>query len=652
MARRGGTWYNNAMLRRVAGFSVAEICFFLLSLIYLLAEFRFNVVLLDAAGSATVDDLELERAADFGRLVSGFGFTLLALGLFTTARFRLTRARERIVFAVFAALCLAPFIFFPPAEHEFLFIIPVVFGLFVMIVSRGRFAFHTILAVVLMAWPAMYAGQKSMIEHLVVEPTSWQERAHARNALLLKAGLENCIVEVDDQWLCKGDKSTAEIRAIRAMITALWMHNPDAITASLTAQRDTIIERSAQKDEATLIKAYQAYKKDVEDRRSKVVDEMVAQLYEPYLEASKIYQQTQDPQKLRLQVTTIWREMEAETDIVWDQYRHAQRQYQQTVGRISNNVLRREGLAFETVDEFCASRNCPGRGIADKAALRLTDEAETQFIRKTGFPPNVADKRELFSYPRARDRFEDVFNKRLGEKFKLPGAVLPENWVYEESYMKALLESLLRNQAALQWQQKFGENVAPGLPMAEFFTRMSIPPVPAMDKLVMSPDAFAEKYTLPQLRRQMHSSAERMEKEAPLYANGESLENEGRGYIRAVYIPAIALLLSLLIVSLTLLRGLNAGLRHGLQAAGQNGNRWLAHRGLNGQRRMRRATMAVIAGVFFLGPFLLSNSYTQSPTYHVYVAQARAENTVTATLLDWAIHVQPVIYTLVQPFME
>lgn len=641
------------MGRRFAGFSLNEIAFFILSLIYLAAEFRFNVVLLDAAGSTHVDPQALERAADFGRMVSGFGFTLLSLGLFTAARFRLLHRRERVLFGFFAALCLSPFIFFPPAEHEFLFVVPVVFGIFLMAVSRGRFPFHTVLAIILMAWPAMYAGQKSIIEHLVVEPTTWQERAHARNALMLKAGLENCIVEVEDQWLCKGDKSTAEIRAIRAMITALWMHNPDAITKTMAAQRDRIIERSVQQGSDKAIQsAYDSYTKEVLERRNKVVDEMISNIYQPYVEASKRYLETQDPQKLASKTVEIWRKMEAETDLIWDQYRHAQQQYQKTVGRFGDTMLTREGLAFEKMDEFCATRNCPGRGMADRATLRLIDEAETQFIRKTGFPPNVASKADLLTYPQARDRFEATVNQQLAKELQLPDARLPANWVYEERYMKAVVENLLRTEAAAQWQLKFGPDVPPGLSMEAFFTRMEIPPVPGLESLVMSRDNFSEKYTLPQLRDQMRGTVERMEQEAPLYANGAALQADGQAYIRAVYIPAIALLLSLLIVALTFMRGLNAALRHGLQAAGSHGFVWLQRRGIKGQNKMRLMVMGTVAAVCMMGPFVLSNSYTQSPTYAVYVAQAREQNMVTATLLDWAIHVQPLIYSLVRPFSD
>lgn len=639
------------MERRFHAISPLDLLFFALSCIYLVAEFRFNINLLDVAGSASVDSAAIHAVADFGRTVSGFGFTLLALGLFARARFRLTHRREKIVFGVFALACVLPFLLFPPQEHELLFFMPVAFGLFLMAVSRGRFAFHTILAIVLMAWPSMFAAQKSMVEHLVVEPTTWQERQHARDVLLLKAGLEKCLVEVEGQWLCKGDKSTAEVRAVRAMIAALWMHNSEAVIKALEPQRDRIIDKTArQSGDGAMAMAYKTYVDTIKSERDKMVDELIDKFYSPYERASKAYMTAKNPQKLAADVDKVWREMERETDIGWSEYLDAQRQYRQTVGQAADTMLSRQGLVFQKLDEFCATRNCP-RGNVDRATLRLTDEAETQFIRKTGFPPNVTSKAELMTYPRARDSFEQKTNQRLAELTGFADAALPANWVYDEAYIKAVLTEMFKNRVFSEWRKTFGDLPA-GLPVDQFFVRMKVPPVPALEQLVMSETAFAESYTLPKLRDKMRGAADQLQREAPLYANGEMLENKGKDYIRAVYIPAIALLISLLIVTLTVMRGINAVVRLCMQAMGDGGVTWLRRQGLSGQRRLRHALMAALFAVIAIGPFALTNSYTQSPVYQAYVIEAQRENIVTATLLDWAIHVQPIVYGVVTPFLK
>lgn len=150
----------------------------------------------------------------------------------------------------------------------------------------------------------------------------------------------------------------------------------------------------------------------------------------------------------------------------------------------------------------------------------------------------------------------------------------------------------------------------------------------------------------------MRGAVDQLAREAPLYANGEMLDSKGKDYIRAVYIPAIALLISLLIVTLTIMRGINAVLRLAMQALGDGGVMWLRHQGLSGQRRFRHALMAALFAVIAIGPFMLTNSYTQSPVYQAYVIEAQRENIVTATLLDWAIHVQPIVYGAVTPFLK
>lgn len=639
------------MFRRFAAFSIADVLFFVLSLCYLVAEFRFNVTLLDVAGSAIVDPLAIEQVADFGRMVSASGFTLLALGLFANAGFRATHLRHRLRYAALAVVCLIPFVFFPPEKQEMLFIGPVLFGIFTMVISRGRWVFHTVLAVILTAWPAMYAGQKSMIEHLVVEPTTWQERQQARNLLLLKSGLEDCVVELQGRWLCQGDKSTAEIRAVRAMIAAMWMHRPEEIIAALEKQRDRIIENTvAQKGQSRAADAYARYLEVASDEREKVVGQMMGKYYAPYEKASQSYAAAKDPARLNAEIDRIWAEMEKHTEAGWQTYLEAQSRYRSTVGRVSDTMLNPDNLVFQKLNEFCATRNCP-QTRGEKGTLRLVDEAETQFIRKTGLPPNLTEKAEMMAYPRARDAFEHEVNERLLRETGVVGLVLPKDWVYEEKYMKGTLAHMFQTQVVREWQAKF-KNVPPGLSPEAFFERMKIPAMPDMKTLVMDQTAFTQKYILPAVRKKVTEEIAQMQKEAPLYANGQMLESKGRDYVRAVYLPAIALLLSLLIVILTVLRGINAAMRLGFEAAAQHRKKsWLAQEGPRGRRHLRHTIVAMLLFVLALGPYLVPNDYTQTRVYEVYLLGARQQNIVTATLLDWAIHMQPVVYAFVRPFM-
>lgn len=637
------------MHRRIATLALSDIIFFLLSLVYLAAEFRFNVTLLDVAGSPVADSQAVHAVADFGRMVSASGFTLLSLGLFSAAGFRLVHLRQRLRYAGLAIVCLIPFVFFPPAAQEYLFVVPVLFGIFLMFVCRGRFPFHVILSIVLTAWPAMYAGQKAVIEHLVVNPSTWQEREYARNLLLLKSGLEDCIVELQGKWLCQGDKSTAEIRAVRAMIAALWMHRPAEIIAALESQRDAIVQKMVERTSGEKTgAAYKKYIEAAEAKRREIFDELITKFYTPYERASQAYARAQDPKSLQADIDRIWQEMDKDTDDAWTQYRGAQEQYQNTVGRFSDTMLDRDNLAFQKLDEFCASHNCPRLGgRADSASLRLIDEAETQFIRKTGFPPNLADKADMMTYPRARDAFEAKVNEKLVRETGIASMKLPPNWVYDERYMKALLTQMFQTKVAAEWKARF-KDLPPGLPPAEFFTRMNIPPLPDIKSVVMSEQDFNKTFTVPAVRKKVDDAVAQMKREAPLYANGQILEDKGKDYVRAVYLPAIALLLSLMIVTLTIVRGFNGALRLGMNYAAER-NAWLAGRGSHGQRHIRHAIVGLaLLGVAF-GPYAVPNDYTESKVYQVYLYGARQENMLTATLLDWAIHMQPVVYGLVKP---
>ncbi len=635
------------MKRGLLPFNIIDIGFFLCSLIYLAAEFRFNLRLLDVAGSAKADAGAIEQVADFGRAVSGFGFTLLVLGLFAREGFRLSSKRARWIFGVFTAVCLLPFIIFPPQAAGILFVAPILFGLFIIWVSRGRWVFHTVLGIALMGWPAMYEGQKILVENLVVEPTSWQERQHARNVMMLRAGLEDCLVEVQGLWLCQGDKTTPEMRAIRAMITALWMHNPAAIIAALEPQKDRIIDNTVRKGIAFDPKgAYEKYKQLMADEREKMATEMKTKYYQPYVEASENYQAALSPEKVKAEVDRLWKDIEAQTDRAWNQYLQAAQRYRDYHAKLSDQVLARNNVALRKLDEYCATRNCP-RGNVDRMALRIKDEAETAFIRETGFPPYVASKQEFMTYPRARQEFEQAFAERMVSMPAGMAIILPSDWFYDERYFRFLLTEKMQQQAKAVWQKNFGGKLKPGLDEKGFYAAMKIPPLPPLEEILMSEEDFTKGYSIPQSRAKIKAYIEEMEKEAEQYGNDGELAEKGRQYVRSVYVPAIALILSLLIVTLTMLRGVNAALVWGIGHLARQ-IKWKSKISLS---HLRYAVIGGLLVVLAVGPFALPNSYTDSRVYEVYVAEARAHNPLTATLIDWSIHMQPVVYAVMKPFI-
>lgn len=625
------------MKNRLASLSLTEIVFFLLSLCYLVAEFVFNVTLLDVAGSVRAEPRDIERVADFGRTVSACGFTLLVLGFFARYRFRLDKPYLLGGFYAFAALCLLPF-FLSHSAMDIMYAAPVLFGVFLMTVSRGRFPFHSILALTLVAGPAMYSGQRILIESLIIHPTTWEQRADARNLLLLRSGLEDCIVELEGLWLCEGDKASAEVRAVRAMITALWMHSPVPVVQSLAPAKQRIMENALLKGSwFNPREQYKKYVAVVENKRGDLEKQILDEYYAPYKKASDAYEAALAPEKSEKEIIRIWEDMERRTNAAWDEYQRAARVYRQQLYTLDNTVLSRMAPAFERMDEFCGSRNCP-RGNADRAALRLQDEVETRFIRETGLPPDVRTKEDFMLYPRVREEFEAQFTKKFKERTGISGAALPPDWQYDEAYMKSFLRGTMQQKIVLEWKRKFG-SLKPGLTAQELFDYYQLPPLPDLDKIVMSEADFTQKQALPRGREMVAEVYRSMLAEGPLYGNGESMEHKGKDYIRAVYVPSIALLLSLVIVLVTLVRGVNGGLKLALRGRKSVGK--------YSPRQVRLAAVAGFVALIFALPYAVPNSFTSSPVYKGYVAQARAQNMLTAGLLDWAIHMQPVIYSAV-----
>jgi hypothetical protein len=131
------------------------------------------------------------------------------------------------------------------------------------------------------------------------------------------------------------------------------------------------------------------------------------------------------------------------------------------------------------------------------------------------------------------------------------------------------------------------------------------------------------------------AALEKIRSEAPLYENGKELSKQGKDYVRVLYIPAIALCLSLMIVVSTIGRNLvNAACRI------------IEKRRLAKSRpeAVRPLCWAVFLVLIFILPYLWPNPYTAGAAYRKYYHLARQGAPVSARLLDWIVHMQPVIY--------
>ena len=657
----------------------------MLSLLYLGAELIFNRQLLDISSSVRSDPLQVEHIQFFGRMASGLGFTLLTMGIFQQFGFRIVSRKQWFIFSLVAFLCLMPFVLtFGQAiflmiagdrqEDDVLYtegmvwaFIPFV-GLYLVLAFKGKKPLAVVIGLMILAWPAMFYGQKLAVERFIISPTTTEDRLNAHYVLLLRSGIEDCIVLLEGTPFCD-EKETFDIekRSTRAVLGSLFMLNTKAVFKGLSFSRDQIIDSIAAQDMWFSSKEYyQHYLQQVADKRQQYEQFLDEKYYQPYRQASDLYiksynnaanlyiQPSQDIQ-LKKMAEDAAAQVEQETEKGWQQYRSAAAGY----NRLSAGNISQVGQGLYA--DFCkghsaACQQLAGReynGVSiDKIITQAQTSADEKFYQQTGYPPDIRDKDEFLRNTRTQDDLRRQIENKIREQIE--NYKLPPAWQYDPSTFKDDLYNLLKNEAQRKaltfkdqarklWQDKvqaqFKTNIDPGLSREDFFKRLGVDPLPSLKDLVLSEKDFREKYILPLNRNIADQTLEKIKKEAPAYANRHELAEQGKDYIRVLYIPAIALCLSIIIVVITIGRYLTA---LGTEVI----LKMIPSAVLAGRRQgfVRPFCWAIFISLILSLPYLWPNPYTSTPAYQKYYHLARKKSVGTAALLDWVVHMQPVIY--------
>ena len=634
---------------------------FMLTVGYLVAEAVFNMQLLEVAGVVKSNPDEIDRLQYFGRTVSAFGFTLLILGLFESGGFRLLRPRDWLMFLAVAGFCIVPFAlvfrqtipqlmpdgYNPPLPLTALEVMTSVLpclGLLIAVTSAGRFRAQVFIALLLLAWPAMFLGQKLLIERYVVDGTTWEDRQNARYMLMLRAGLEDCVLALGDMQLCNPEKGTPDIKAARIIVSSLWMMSPAGILQELRENREPIVESAAARGIWFSPQArYKQYVDTVTAKRDKYERDINRKFYDkyylPYKKASQIYMAAMDPAKVEEEAGKAIAEIDKALVDGWARYRRAVYDFEQSITLVVAQA-KREGAAIAgSLNAFCAWHgNCPDFDFSSsiKAAQ---EKAVFDFKSRSGYPPNINDEKVFLEHPRTRELVREKVQEAVRLRFGLRDFTLPDDWVYDRASFKEKLSGMIRDKVRAQWKEKFGNRLPPGLDakafMATLGVNMNLPPVETM---LMSEEDFFNKYILPGNQKMLQTMLEDLQKDRAKYADSEMNMEEGKEYVEALYVPTISLVVSLVVVVLTILRGLML-----LPAA-------LVRAGFV-KKKASTIAMRGCFVLFFLSalaiiPKVAPNPYASGATYGRYLSDARENHPYTARLLDWAVHVQPVIYRL------
>lgn len=642
----------------------ASALLFLLSMGYLVAEIEFNMSLLDIAGSVRSDPVKMEDLQVFGRAVSAGGCFLLVLGLFASSSFHVTAGRLRWLYYMIGLVALLPMMMIfsaaiagpasipidPSSKDIMLSMAPALGVAYGSAIGRGRNVFVNVVSLFLIVWPAVFLGQKLLIEQALIERTTWEQRVNARYVLMLRSILENCTINLEELALCDAENELDNVKSARIILGSMWMLSPDGIRADMEENKDRMVQSVASRGMwFSPREQYDRYLAKVAEERSKIQQQMIDQYYIPYKRASEEYDRAMAQEVVSIESRRAVEEVEREIDLGWRRYKQGVREYEQQISASGLNMIQRIAPYKDRLREYCATRNCPPlvRGKERTIVADVASDAERQFAERSGgYTPDIKTRAEFVAaYPtqvKLREKVQDYISTKMPES----GLTLPVNWFYEPESFRQTVETLIRQEINRKWKKKAPAGMPPGLSIPQFFEAAKMPPLPPIEDLVMSPDVFFKKMILPRYRQILDNMLGDIEAEKQQYANGQPLAEKGKDYARAVYIPAVALIISLMVVILTLLRWWNIMVRAGLGALMRR--RWLP-------TYMRLPVQAAMVGVFIAGivfvPRFMPNPYAGA-TYEKYRDNAVAQAPVMARILDWAIHTQPAVYRLGSPIRD
>nr|WP_239032927.1 carboxypeptidase regulatory-like domain-containing protein [Pseudoalteromonas luteoviolacea] len=240
-----------------------------MSLAYLVPEIIFNAQLVSLVGLGTPSEHALEQLEVFGRAISGIGVTLLLADLLPAKVYK-TKLRGCI-----SLICLT-----------------------------------------IIIWPTVYFGQKQLVERLLIEPSTAQQREYAvlsaamRDALALNA-VTVAGLEYDNETL-----NSSENLTFLALFGGL-LYADDTLADNLETHKRDIIKQFVQKQAYRDIDAY------YED--FSLLYKNVSEQYSQYAEGSNEYNRILASIPDREQM--YWQDIEQQVNQGWQQYQQAIKTY-------------------------------------------------------------------------------------------------------------------------------------------------------------------------------------------------------------------------------------------------------------------------------------------------------------------------------------
>lgn len=265
------------------------IALFILSALYLLPEAIFNAKLVEVAGGGGMDSHDLHLVELFGRTISGIGVSLLLADWLLK-------------------------------------------GALVRSVPRVIFGFVVIFA---LAWPTVFFGQKLLIDKLLVDPSSAEQRQEAFFASVLRSGLATNAVNISGLPYNPEHAAKPEEMTFLALMGGLVYANSEFLD-HVETQKHAIVERYITNRAGLDFDNYYT--------RYKGMRERLGDGWEQYQDGVKRYNSAIASSPSR--ADKAWEQVESEVASGWDKYQKAHQAYW---GRAE---VRAQEMAPEIADMF------------------------------------------------------------------------------------------------------------------------------------------------------------------------------------------------------------------------------------------------------------------------------------------------------------
>jgi len=246
----------------------------ILSLLYLFPEVVFNAMLVETAGGIESSDEDLKLIELFGRASSGVGVVLLIAGWALKSKFTQTKLRTLITFGLLT----------------------------------------------LMVWPTVFFGQKYLVDHFLIEPSTVEQRQTAYFAQLLRLALVRNTVEIEGVPFDPDREQTASDKTFLSLFGGL-LYADTQMLDSLDRQKESIIRSYIQS------KAYAEFDADYETY--KVLRSNIRNSFKEYQIANKKYNNLLGSSTSRS--NKYWLEVEEEIKKGWREYQAAEKSFDKLV---------------------------------------------------------------------------------------------------------------------------------------------------------------------------------------------------------------------------------------------------------------------------------------------------------------------------------